>query len=81
VTAFGATLGLTAADVNGNVSHNIFPETFGLQAVDLDAEGNIMTLAGRGAIDDDSGVVPEPASFVLMLTGIGVFVAARRWVK
>jgi hypothetical protein len=77
VTDFGASLGLTAHDVNGNVSHNIFPESFGLQAIDLDAQGNIVTLAGRGPISDD-GVVPEPASFILMLTGVGVLAAVRR---
>ncbi len=47
VTAFGGSLGLVAADVNGNASHNIFNGTFGLQVVDLDASGHIMSLAGR----------------------------------
>jgi hypothetical protein len=47
VTPFGVSLGLTNADVNGNASHNIFTSTGGLTAVDLDASGNIMSLAGR----------------------------------
>lgn len=78
VTAYGASLGLTAADVNGNFSHHIFPSTFGLQAVDLDSSGNIMTLAGRGLVSDDTGIVPEPASLVLMLSGIGILAVVRR---
>ncbi len=47
VTAFGATLGLTDADVNGNASHVVFTSTAGLSAVDVDAAGRIMTIAGR----------------------------------
>jgi len=46
VTAFGASLGLTGSDVSGNVSHNIFTSTGGLQAVDTDPGGNIISLAG-----------------------------------
>jgi len=61
VTPFGASLGLTNADVNGNASHNIFVDTFGLEIVDEDDENppNILSLAGRGVVDE-GGVKPEP---------------------
>ena len=47
VTAFGAALGLANSDINGNASHNIFNGTYGLNVVDLDPLGHIMSLAGR----------------------------------
>jgi hypothetical protein len=47
VTAFGASLGLTNADVNGNASHVVFTSTAGLSVVDVDAAGRIMSIAGR----------------------------------
>lgn len=47
VTAFGATLGLTNADVNGNYSHGVFTGLGGLTAVDVDAAGNVLSIAGR----------------------------------
>src|SRR6185436_5475856 len=37
VTPFGQSLGLTASDVNGNASHNIFTSTGGMQVVDRDS--------------------------------------------
>jgi hypothetical protein len=55
VTPFGASLGLTNSDVNGNASHSFFAGTFGLNAVDLDPQDHILTLAGRGIVDT-SGV-------------------------
>ncbi len=65
VTAFGAALGLTNSDVNGNFSHNIFTSAGGLTVVDTDSSGNILSLAGRGQVDPGTGVgqVPEPSSF------------------
>lgn len=82
VTPFGASLGLVASDVNGNFSHNIFQGTFGLNAVDVDPQGNILSLAGRGVIVDD-GVgqvtpVPEPGSLLLVASGIVAWGAKRR---
>ena len=65
VTPFGASLGLTAADVNNNFSHNIFLGTFGLNAVDLDNQGNIMSIAGRAQIS-----IPEPGSLALLSTAV-----------
>jgi len=50
VTPFGASLGLTNADANSNASHNIFQGTFGLDVVDIQPSGNILSLAGRGQV-------------------------------
>ena len=75
VTPFGAGLGLTNSDVNGNASHNIFSGTFGLNVVDIDQFGNTLTLAGRGVVNGGGvgvGVVPEPSTLVLLTTGLGL---------
>lgn len=77
VTAFGASLGLSNADVNGNASHNVFDGTFGLQIVDLDSEGRILSLAGRGRIGE-GGVVPAPGTLVLVGLGLAVGSISRR---
>lgn len=61
VSPFGASLGLTDADVNGNASHNIFTSTGFMQPVDFDSQGNIMSLAGRVIIPSPSGVLPLAA--------------------
>ena len=50
LTPFGASLGLTNSDINGNFSHNVFTSTGGLTIVDADAGGEILSLAGRGAV-------------------------------
>lgn len=60
VSPFGALLGLSAADINGNASHNVFNAgTVGLDPVDYDANGNIMSLAGRS----DAFVATPPATW------------------
>lgn len=80
VTLFGAALGLTNADVSSNFSHNIFDDTFGLNIVDRDRAGNILSLAGRGTIDPGTGigVVPVPAAFWLFGTALIGFVGFSR---
>ncbi len=50
VSPFGASLGLTNADVNGNASHTIFTGLGGLTPVDYDASGNVMSLASHDRI-------------------------------
>jgi len=74
VTPFGASLGLTNNDINGNASHNIFTATGGLNIVDVDASGEILSLAFQGQIRP-GGVVPEPSTWVTgstaLLIGLG----------
>ncbi|MEO5739368.1 MAG: PEP-CTERM sorting domain-containing protein [Vicinamibacterales bacterium] len=82
VTAFGASLGLGNSDVNGNFSHNFFSSTGGMIPVDL-FNGNQsipLSLAFRGQIDEEGTIeaVPEPASMILLLTGLSAG-AARRY--
>ena len=78
VTPFGASLGLTDSDVNAHVSHNIFLGTYGLNVVDQFHDGSILSLAGRGILDD-SGVVPVPPSVWLFSSGLlGLVGIARR---
>jgi hypothetical protein len=77
VSPFGQGLGLTASDVNGNASHNIFDGSQGLNIVDLDAAGNIMSLATRSQVTP-GGLVPEPGSLVLCVAGLAALVARRR---
>lgn len=80
VTPFGASLGLTNADVSSNFSHNVFDATFGLEVVDRDQSGNILTLAGRGVVDPGTGVgVPEPGTSLLMGLALVGLIARRRF--
>jgi len=79
VTAFGAGLGLTDGDVNGNFSHNYFQPVSGMLAVDLlNGDPNrILSLAFRGTGITPGGVVPEGSTIV---SGLAVSLAAVGWV-
>lgn len=77
VTPFGASLGLTNADVNGNASHNIFTSTSGMNIVDLDSQGNILSLAVRAQVNE-GGVTPEPATLLLSAAALALLLARRR---
>ncbi|MFI5379098.1 MAG: hypothetical protein ACHRHE_07375 [Tepidisphaerales bacterium] len=61
VTPFGISLGLANTDVNGNASHNIFTSASGMNVVDNDSAGHILSLAVRSQITS-GGVVPLPAA-------------------
>lgn len=83
VTPFGESLGLVDPDVNGNFSHNIFNDTFGLNVVDRDQFGNILSLAGRGRVDPGGGVtpdgvIPEPSTLLLAVLGLFGFAFRKR---
>jgi hypothetical protein len=69
LTPFGTSLGLTTADINNNFSHNIFTATGGMNVVDLDAAGRVISLGFRGQIGT-GGVVPEPATLLLLGSGL-----------
>jgi hypothetical protein len=81
VTAFGASLGLTNSDVNGNFSHNYFASTGGMTPVDLFNDDTRLplplSLAFRGQI---TPAVPEPSSLAILLglVACGSFAIKRR---
>jgi hypothetical protein len=49
LTATGTAMGLVESDMNGNVSHSFFTQTGGMDPVDLDPSGHILSLATRGS--------------------------------
>ncbi|MBM3725525.1 MAG: PEP-CTERM sorting domain-containing protein [Acidobacteria bacterium] len=77
VTAFGASLGLSDADVNGNFSHAIFTSTGGMSIVDVDSTGRILSLATRNKVTP-TGVVPEPGTYAMMAAGVALLLLRRR---
>ena len=59
LTDFGRSLGLTTDDVNGNFDHQLFDDSFGLHVVDLNRDGRILSLAGRGPVNSSGICVQE----------------------
>jgi hypothetical protein len=79
LTSFGQSLGLTINDINGNFPHNVFTDNGGLNIVDQDPAGEILTLAGRDNVSS-GGIAPEPGSVFLVgavLTGLGIYARRR----
>ena len=50
LTPAGSAMGLMDTDVNGNVSHVVFNESGGMDVIDVDAQGRVVSLAARGPI-------------------------------
>jgi len=77
VTAYGATLGLVNGDVN-DPTHNSFSPVAGLNVVDNDNAGHPTTLAGNVFVNPGGfdPVVPEPASMLLLGTGLAAVASA-----
>lgn len=77
-TAYGISLGLTAADLN-DPTHNSFGLTGGLNVVDTDAAGNATTLAGVvGVTDTGFTPVSEPGALALVALAFGALRLSRR---
>lgn len=77
VTPFGASLGLSNSDVNGNASHVIFPVSNGMNVVDVDKNGNFLSLAVRANVTP-GGVVPEPGTWVSLAGGLAFVIWRMR---
>jgi len=69
LTPFGLSLGLTNTDINGNFSHNVFTATGGMNVVDVDARGEILSLAFRGEFSPGGVATPEPSTILLLGSG------------
>lgn len=60
VTEAGAAMGLVDSDVNGNYSHSIFESSDGMDIIDIDPLGRILSLATRGHNITPGGVDNQP---------------------
>lgn len=80
VTPYGASLGLVNSDVNSNFSHNVFLKPDGLNVVDTDGVGNIISLAGRGTFGGGTiNPTPSPGAAISMLIGtVGAAIRRRK---
>lgn len=83
VTPYGASLGLTNADVQDCCTHNSFLNAAGLNIVDTDLAGIPTTLAGVVTIGGGGFQgVPEPGTWAMMIVGVGLIgLVARRRVR
>lgn len=77
VTPFGASLGLTNADVN-DPTHNSFGLIGGLNIVDTDAAGVPTTLAGVVTVGSGGFNAPEPMTLAIFGFGLAGAAALRR---
>lgn len=78
VTAYGASLGLTNANLN-DPTHNSFGLVGGLNVVDSDSAGKATTLAGYVTIDNGViNAIPEPETYAMLLAGLGLLGFAAR---
>lgn len=59
VTEAGLAMGLTNYDVNGSASHCVFLETGGMDIIDFDRSGQILSLATRSPISEDGVVIVD----------------------
>src|SRR3990172_667193 len=75
LTAFGASLGLTLSDINGNFSHTIFTGIGPLDVVDFNAAGDILSAAGRPTTIPP---VPEPTTAATLGAALVATVLVRR---
>jgi hypothetical protein len=78
LTAAGEAMGLTVEDINGNFSHNIFDSSGGMDTIDLNPGGGILSLATRqplvpaGRIVVRKDAVPDDAQDFSFTAGGGL---------
>ena len=84
ITPQGVAIGLNQPDLNGNFSHSFFPGTCGMDVLDTDAQGRILSLATAGSVGGPTRVVP-PTNYLLLSppsatahVGTDVTLTARR---
>jgi PEP-CTERM motif-containing protein len=78
LTPFGLSLGLANPDINGNFSHSVFVATGGLNIVDTDPGGEILSIGGRGRVSGGGISVPEPSALLLLSSGLATLAGLAR---